>query len=702
MNEKTLVRLLLAYAALFSIQLTGPAVSVFYCMSATAEQAWAIMGTEVIIFCVYTVFQLAVIAWWYKPVGEAFSHLANSDTCPDDILIHASKRNSSFPILLSMLFFVCKFTSDGLIYFVSVGYDIGPLSSSGIWGGAIAGAIACPFMILGLSSLILSGHTEILSAQRQKQNLTCETTRITIFPKLLSCFVALALGLAVWLGFAGFYTGINQTIEEIKYSDVYFLKAVAHEASNNGQALTAEAAFTSLKTLYPDRSLFVTDPSGKLVFGSHGDDLAITRWQGLASRLSEGLQSGQPGSLNDNTHDRVISWAPVGNSGVIGVISHLPPRLGRFIPFFVWSGIFILIGFAVGIILGFTNVLATTKSIKRASDILHDLSEGEGDLKTRLAMTSEDEVGDVAKWFNRFADKLYLTIQSVVETSKNVKSSSHHFSELSTSMSSDLNDLQLVTESMSNTASHTSRDLSAVALGCSETSETVSQVSTSADGMASSVSEVAQKSEEARRITESAVVSSQNATGRITRLGAEAKDIDKVSEAITDISEQINLLALNATIESARAGEAGKGFAVVANEIKELARQTAQATLEIRERISGIQASTDETVHDISAISKIIESVNEIVFSIAGSMEMQAETTRDIASNIAQVTRGISDVNDKVAQSSTQSEAMVSQMSDMHAKAGGIAGSSSEVNDGARQLLAIAEELNNQLSRFKL
>lgn len=702
MKEKTLVQLLLSYAALFSIQLTGPAVSVFYCMSATAGQAWAIMGVEVIIFCVFTAVQLTVIAWWYKPLGKALSTLANSGMCPDETLIKAAKRNSSLPLMLSLLFFVCKFSSDGLIYFVSVGYDIGPLSSSGIWGGAIAGAIACPFMILGLSSLILSGHTETLSAQVQKKNLTCETTRITIFPKLLSCFVALAIGLAVWLGFAGFYTGINQTIEEIKYSDVYFLKAMAHEAETNGRALTTETAFSSLKALYPDRRLFVTDPSGKLVFSSHGDDLTIKRWQDLNKRLSDGLTSLKPGALNDNTNDRVISWAPVGNSGAIGVISPIPQRLSRFIPFFVWSGIFILIGFAVGIILGFTNVLATTKSIKRASDILHDLSEGEGDLKTRLAVASEDEVGDLARRFNRFADTLYLTIQSVVETSREVKSSSHQFSELSTTMSSNLKDLQIESENMSNTASHTSQELFAVAMGCSETSETVREVSSSAGEMAASVSEVAQKSEEARKITADAVTSSQNATEKIIKLGAAAKDIDKVTEAITEISEQINLLALNATIESARAGEAGKGFAVVANEIKELAKQTAQATLEIRDRINRIQDSTGETVHDISAISKVTESVNELVSSIAGSMEMQSETTRGIASHIAQVNQGISDVNDKVAQSSTQSETMVAQMKQMHAKAGDIAGSSSKVDDSARQLLTISEELTNQLSKFKL
>jgi methyl-accepting chemotaxis protein len=113
-----------------------------------------------------------------------------------------------------------------------------------------------------------------------------------------------------------------------------------------------------------------------------------------------------------------------------------------------------------------------------------------------------------------------------------------------------------------------------------------------------------------------------------------------VVETITEISEQVNLLALNATIEAARAGEAGKGFAVVANEIKELAKQTSAATLEIKEKIQNIQGSTDGTVKGINEISEVIRSVNEIVGTIATAVEEQSAATKEIASNIAQASRG--------------------------------------------------------------
>ena len=86
------------------------------------------------------------------------------------------------------------------------------------------------------------------------------------------------------------------------------------------------------------------------------------------------------------------------------------------------------------------------------------------------------------------------------------------------------------------------------------------------------------------------------ATPKIEQLGSAANDIGKVIDEIQDIAEQTNLLALNATIEAARAGDAGKGFAVVATEVKELAKQTAAATEDIRKRIVGIQGSTAEAV----------------------------------------------------------------------------------------------------------
>ena len=120
----------------------------------------------------------------------------------------------------------------------------------------------------------------------------------------------------------------------------------------------------------------------------------------------------------------------------------------------------------------------------------------------------------------------------------------------------------------------------------------VTTVARSIDEMTAAIAEVAQSAEQAARVADHAAELAEQSNGRIGKLGTAAEEIGKVIAVIQDIAEQTNLLALNATIEAARAGEAGKGFAVVATEVKELAKQTAEATEDIRQRIEAIQNSS--------------------------------------------------------------------------------------------------------------
>lgn len=700
--KNILPRLLIALAALYSVQPAGPLAAVFYCMSATPEQATVFMIWAALLLALSMVFLCAAAAWAYKPVASTLRRIDDGLSCSDDELIRAAKLNSSLPVKITLLYCLVLFTTELLNYLVYLSYDIGPISAVGIWGGGIAGTIACPFMALGVISLILQSNTEFFAVQLGSRKLESQNTRIAIFPKLVLCFIAFAMGFAVWLGFAGFYTGINQTIAEIKQGDGELLASLVYSAEDTGQTAQSDQALKSLGTRYPNRHFFLTDSKGHLVASTHGDTLQIKRWKSLINPLSDGLTSKTPGTLYDNVNDRVISWMPMGKDRMLGTVTYINTRLPRFLAFFIWSGIFIAIGFGVGMGLGVSNVLATCQSINLAANVLHDLAEGEGDLSTRLPVTSDDEVGDLTRHFNTFIDKLYRMIQNIVDKSKEIRASSQHFSDLSNNMNRDIHDLQLDTAQVSNMSGETNRELVEVSSSYDMTNEKVVQVSAASEEMASSIAEVAKKSEEARQTAESAVMTAQNASERIIKLGSAAKDIDKVTEVITEISEQINLLALNATIESARAGDAGKGFAVVANEIKDLARQTAQATQEIKERITGIQTATNETVGEMQSISTVISSVNEFVFSIAGAVEEQSATTGEIASNMARVSEGVNDVNDRVAKSTESTSSMSEHMGKINIKADSLTENSAKVDESAQQLLTISEQLNEQLSKFKL
>ena len=165
---------------------------------------------------------------------------------------------------------------------------------------------------------------------------------------------------------------------------------------------------------------------------------------------------------------------------------------------------------------------------------------------------------------------------------------------------------------------------------------------------------------------------------------------------------QTNLLALNATIEAARAGEAGKGFAVVAGEIKNLAGQTAQATKDIKEKIAGIQSSTDDTVLDVTKISEVISDVNEIVTTIAAAIEEQSASATEVAQNIEQASTGINEVNENVVQSSLVSSEITKDISGVNTVAKDMSERSTQMNQSAMGLSGLSSKLRDMISVFKV
>jgi methyl-accepting chemotaxis protein len=126
-------------------------------------------------------------------------------------------------------------------------------------------------------------------------------------------------------------------------------------------------------------------------------------------------------------------------------------------------------------------------------------------------------------------------------------------------------------------------------------------------------------------------------------LGEAAQEISGVADLINNIAGQTNLLALNATIEAARAGDAGKGFAVVASEVKNLATQTAKATVGINEQIQAIQDKTGGAVEAIGMVSDVIAEIFDLATDVAGEVDEQGDAVREIAGTVRQVSDDGSD-----------------------------------------------------------
>ncbi len=368
----------------------------------------------------------------------------------------------------------------------------------------------------------------------------------------------------------------------------------------------------------------------------------------------------------------------------------------------VWLGFFLIIAQALilSIFSGIFFAMNIKKSVDEVVYILKETSQREGDLTRIIISASNDEIGDLAYWFNKFTRNLRGIIKKIIEHAEFLEKSSDELAKFSLHLSEGAENMSSQSNMAATSSEEMSANISSAAAFMEQAEANVYLVASATEEMTSSINEIAGNSEKARIVSVNAVSYARNASSKVDALGEVAKDISKITGVIAEISEQTNLLALNATIEAARAGDAGRSFAVVASEIKELAGQTAAATQEIRERIQGIQLSTTGTITEIKKISEVIEDVNGIVEGIAAAVEEQAVTTREIAGNIAQASEGNQEVSKKVAESASVSKGIARDVATVHDSANGIAEDSTILYKNAEELSRMAEQLKNIVDNF--
>ena len=253
--------------------------------------------------------------------------------------------------------------------------------------------------------------------------------------------------------------------------------------------------------------------------------------------------------------------------------------------------------------------------------------------------------------------------------------------EIIETVSSASTELEASAGALKKTSERAQELTTAVAAASEEASTNVQSVASATEELTSSVNEISRQVQQSARIANEAVDQARRTNDRVGELSKAAARIGDVVELINSIAGQTNLLALNATIEAARAGEAGRGFAVVASEVKALAEQTAKATGEIGQQISGIQAATQESVGAIKEISGTIEKLSEISATVASAVEEQGAATQEISRNVQQAAQGTQQVSSNIV--------------DVQRGAGETGSSSSHV-------LSAAQSLSRDSSRLKL
>jgi len=371
----------------------------------------------------------------------------------------------------------------------------------------------------------------------------------------------------------------------------------------------------------------------------------------------------------------------------------------------------------LAVILGLAIARSISKPIIRTSEMLKDISNGEGDLTKRLQVYSKDEVGVLAGSFNNFVDKIEDMVVKI-------KGNAH-------TIANQAENLTVVTEQISAQTQNTSASTEEIAGGMEQSIASIEEVHNSIQKVTTATALLVEKSElsnlatkemnkraEITKATAEKSIDTARSIYSIKQAGIEkaiektkvVAKINDLSNIISQIADQTNLLALNAAIEAARAGDAGKGFAVVAEEVRKLAEQSASTVAKVNPIISEVQEAVDELSKNVQEIlcfmNDKVKPDYETMLQIGMQYKKDSQFVEETAVEFSKSTEEIMNSMNNISKAIESVAASIQQTT---ASSEEIASSANEITQVVEDAVKIAEgqmdssrTLNELVIKFKV
>ncbi len=616
-------------------------VSAYSLMNNTPQQSSSIMQTGTIIWLISAVISVIIVAIFVKPIENNYKNIR---TLSNNELKDTSKKALNIYYTITFLFAIVWLLSTTVLFFV-LRADYGNLASLSIWVGGIAGFLAVPIMIFLMLPLIFGSTNRELSTALNNRNISVKAIFMSVRQRVLIVLTCSILGIAIWVGIAGYYTGINQMIEEVKQSRYDKLDILGQTISEKYKttAFTEKELISEIEKIRIPNNETIIIKNGNNIFLNDikNSDLFENKKQNIKNLI---VSFNKNDKYYDNINQNVLVHKPIDKNYSLILITNINENTKRLNVFWYWFVFFMIIGLTVCI----TNSLLLSTWINKTVNNLLTIFDklAKNDFSEDATKESEDEFGIISKKYNVFILQIRNLINSLQDTSYYVLTAANQLSSVS----------QQISQSASEQAS------------------TIEQISSSMEQMSANIQQNADSAKQTEKIASLSSENVKNGSESTAYTVKAIRDIAGKIQIINDIAFQTNILALNAAVEAARAGEHGKGFAVVAAEVRKLAERSKIAADEIAVvSKSGIEISDKAGKQLVNVVSEM-EKTTKLVLEISLATQEQNSGTDQINNAVQQLNR-------------------VTQQN---------AASSEELATSAEELSGQAEQLQEIISVFKI